>query len=220
MAKAKGQIVAELGRPETPEETAARKANDSRLYRQRKTVNNLVFSLLVSLGAVLIIFLMVPREAGDYAERTVNISALAAESSRAIDRELIAPEVPETWLPRQAVLRTEGSITYWQMHYITENEAYATVIQAFDANGGEVSEAWVASKLENQDPTGTEQMAGADWTVYDHPDRNPDGANMVFGMEHTSADSTLLVFGTDRPEVLRMLALSAHESLEAVSNGR
>lgn len=33
-------IVAELGRPETASETASRKAEQSRLYKQRKTVNN------------------------------------------------------------------------------------------------------------------------------------------------------------------------------------
>lgn len=54
-------IVAELGRPETPEETFARKAESSRLYRKRKTINNLVYSLLVSLGLVVFIVAIVPR---------------------------------------------------------------------------------------------------------------------------------------------------------------
>jgi hypothetical protein len=45
-----GRVVAELGRPETPAETAARKAESSRLHRQRQTVNNLVYSLIATLG--------------------------------------------------------------------------------------------------------------------------------------------------------------------------
>lgn len=208
-------VVAELGRPETPAETAARKAQDSRLYRQRKTVNNLVFSLLVSLAAVLLIFLMVPRGTGDYAERTVDVHTLAADSSRVAERALVVPEVPDTWLPRQAVLRTEGSITYWHVHYITENEAYAAVIQAFDSSGQPVSDTWISDRLESLDPTGTEQMSGVDWTVYDYPNRSPDGANVTFGLEQHTNDTTLLVYGTDRAEVIRMLAISAHESLES-----
>lgn len=207
-------VVAELGRPETPAETAARKANDSRLYRQRKTVNNLVFSLLVTVAAVAVIFLMVPRGTGDYAERTVDVQTLAAESSRVAERALTVPDVPETWLPRQAVLRTEGSITYWQVHYITENEAYASVIQAFDSSGQSVNADWIADRLENLDPTGSEQMAGVEWVVYDHPTRKPDGANVIFGLEQHTDDTTLLVYGTDRPEVIRLLAISAYESLE------
>ena len=54
-------VVAELGRPETPSETTSRKAEQSRLYKQRKTVNNLVCSLLVSLGLVRVMVLVVPR---------------------------------------------------------------------------------------------------------------------------------------------------------------
>ena len=36
------RVVAELGRPETPDETAARKAASSAAYRSSKTVRNLV----------------------------------------------------------------------------------------------------------------------------------------------------------------------------------
>ena len=42
------RVVAELGRPETPDETAARKAASSAAYRSSKTVRNLVVALLVS----------------------------------------------------------------------------------------------------------------------------------------------------------------------------
>ena len=49
------RVVAELGRPETAEETAARKAENSRNHRSRQTVNNLVYSLLATLGIVVVI---------------------------------------------------------------------------------------------------------------------------------------------------------------------
>lgn len=212
----KPAVVAELGRPETAGETAARKAEQSRLYRQRKTVNNLVFSLLVSVGAVLIIFLMVPRGTGDFDARAVDVAALAAEHSPSAGRELIAPEVPEDWLARRAEFRTEGSVNSWQITYNTPkpNEAYIAVVQAFDTSGREVDERWIAERLEQQSATGTEQLGGAQWTVYDHPNRSPDGANMIFGLEHRTGDTVLLVFGTERPEVLRMLAIDALAALE------
>lgn len=203
-----GTIVAELGRPETPAETAARKAHDSRMYRQRKTVNNLVFSLLVTLGAVLLIVLMVPRGTGGFADYSADVQAIASSSSASIGRQLVTPEVPADWKAKQASLRTDGSITYWQIDYTTSNEAYAAVVQAFDAEGDEVDERWIAEKLEEQAPTGVETIGGVEWTVYDHPRRSPDGANVVFGLEARIGDTTLLVFGTDRPEVLRTLAAS------------
>jgi hypothetical protein len=36
------RVVAELGRPETPEETAARKAESSRVYRSSQNFRNLI----------------------------------------------------------------------------------------------------------------------------------------------------------------------------------
>ena len=54
-------IVAELGRPETPEETANRKAERSRLHRSNQTALNLVAALIVCLVVVLLIVLVVVR---------------------------------------------------------------------------------------------------------------------------------------------------------------
>lgn len=199
-------VVAELGRPETAAETAARKANDSRLYRQRKTVNNLVFSLLVTVGAVILIVLMVPRGVGGFEDHSVDVATIAADTSASIDRALVVPGVPEDWKAKQAQLRTDGSITAWYIGYTTGNGAYAAVIQAFESGGGAVNERWIAEQLEAQTATGSERIGGINWTVYDHPERSPDGANMIFGLEGAVDDTALLVFGTDTPEVLRTLA--------------
>ena len=54
-------IVAELGRPETSEETAARKAASSKAYRSSQTVRSLVAALIVTLAIVAVIVLAVPR---------------------------------------------------------------------------------------------------------------------------------------------------------------
>ena len=61
MAARPPRVVAELGRPETPEETAARQAENSLKHRQRQTVTNLVLALGASLLVVLALVLLVPR---------------------------------------------------------------------------------------------------------------------------------------------------------------
>lgn len=199
-------VVAELGRPETAAETASRKAENSRLYRQRKTVNNLVFSLLVTLGMVLVIVLIVPRGTGGFEDHSVDVDVAAAQTSPSAGRQLVAPAVPEGWKAKQAELRSSGSVSYWYIGYTTANDAYAAVVQAFDVDGRAVDERWISEQLEEQSATGVERIGGIEWTVYDHPRRSPDGANMIFGLEGELGDTTLLVYGTDRPEVLRELA--------------
>lgn len=213
-------VVAELGRPETAAETAARKAHDSRMYRQRKTVNNLVFSLLVSLGLVLVIFLMVPRGTGGFAEHSVDVPQLAAEAAPTAARDLAAPQVPEEWKAKWAGLRQSDGVTWWQINYTTVDaatgiEAYAAVAQAFTADGSPVDERWVSEQLEQQQPTGSEQLGGIDWVVYDHPDRDPERHNMVFGLQGEWESDTILVYGTDTPATLRVLATSVADSLNA-----
>ncbi len=217
-------VVAELGRPETPAETASRKANDSRMYRQRKTVNNLVFSLLVSLGLVLVIVLVVPRGTGGFEEHSVDVPALASDAEQSAGRTLAAPEVPESWLAKWAGLKEDDGITSWRINYNTVDEAtsavaYAAVVQAFTADGSPANETWVAQQLEQQEPTGTERLGGIDWVVYDHPERDADESNMRFGLQgvvaHASGEDTILVYGTDSPATLRLLATEVAESITA-----
>lgn len=201
-------IVAELGRPETASETAARKAEQSRLYKQRKTVNNLVFSLLVSVGLMIVIVLIVPRGTDQWSDHRVNVAEAAASNEVNSLRPLIAPQVPESWKAKQAVLRSEqgSDILYWYVGYTTENQAYAAINQAFTKNGDPVNETWVSQQLEAQQPTGTERIGDLEWTVYDHPNRDADKSNVLFALETQVGSNTLLVYGTDRPEVLRTLA--------------
>src|SRR5207342_1416059 len=54
-------IVAELGRAETPAETAERKAKASAKRRSNQTAINLVIALVASLGLVLLVVLVVVR---------------------------------------------------------------------------------------------------------------------------------------------------------------
>ena len=214
MAKDKPKnIVAELGRPETASETAARKAENSRLYRSRKTMNNLVFSLLVTVGLVAVIYLMVPRGTGDFEDRSVDVAQAAADAGAS--HALAVPEVPDTWKAKQAGLTNENGLLYWQVLYTTENGAFATVMQAYAPDGSPVSEKWIATKLEDQDPTGSEQLGGMSWTVYDHQERRADQVNMRFGLEGSFEGDTVLVFGTDDEGTVRVLATQVGESLAA-----
>ena len=211
-------IVAELGRPETPSETAYRKAENSRLYRERKTVNNLVLSLLVTVGLVVVIFLMVPRGTGTFAEHSIDVVTLAEEAEPGAGRALAAPAVPEAWKAKQAVLGRTGNIVTWRINYTTVDEAtghesYAAVVQAFTVDGSPVDEDWIAQQFEEQTVTGSEVLGGSEWAVYDHTDRNPDNANMLFGLQTELAGDTILVFGTDTPATIRILATQVTESL-------
>ena len=200
-------VVAELGRPETPAETAARKAENSRLYRQRKTVNNLVLSLIVTLGVVLVIFLLSPQGADTWKNRSVDVAQSAAENAATAGQTLVAPETPTGWLAKSAELRGgPGGISVWYVGYTTNADAYAAIKQIFAPDGAPIDETWLGEQLENQTATGVETIGGIEWTVYDHPERSADNSNMKFGLQAEVGRTTLRVYGTDDPGAVRGLA--------------
>lgn len=205
MSRKPKAIVAELGRPETAAETNARKTRDTKLYRERKTVNNLVLSLLVSLGLVAVIFLAVPRGAGNTEHRDIDVALLASQASASAGHELIAPVVPDGWKAKQAELRyaEADKVTYWYLSYTTDNDQYAAVTQAFGAN-----DTWIADQLERQSATGVATIGGLEWTVYDHSAAltAESKTNASFALQTVVGDTTLLVYGTDSPDAITLLA--------------
>jgi hypothetical protein len=89
-------IVAELGRPETPEETAARKAASSKAYRSSQTMRSLVAALLVTLAVVLVIVFAVPRGEPTTA-KVIDVAGIAADVESTMDSPVIVPEADEFW---------------------------------------------------------------------------------------------------------------------------
>ncbi|KZX22744.1 DUF4245 domain-containing protein [Rathayibacter tanaceti] len=193
------RVVAELGRPETAEETAARKAENSRLYRQRKTVNNLVFSLLATVGAVALIVLLVPR--GDTVDlASVDVPRVAAQVQLGQTQTLAVPTLPEGWKANAAELRREGGIDYWYVGLLTPKAGYIGLSQGLDAD-----EDWVASQLDRRAATGVERIDGRAWTVFDHRDSGADTGNTPYALETTEGSSTYLVYGTAPTDEIRQV---------------
>ncbi|HYI34482.1 MAG TPA: DUF4245 domain-containing protein, partial [Glaciibacter sp.] len=161
-ARRQPPIVAELGRPELPEEKAARLAENSRLYRARKTVNNLVLSLLATLVAVLVIVLLVPRsETPLYND--VDYHTVAAEAERSLDIPLADPELPAGWRANAAKWSQGGSakVASWYVGFLTPSNQFIGLTQAIDANP-----TWLAEALQKQAAVETVNIEGVTWDVY------------------------------------------------------
>jgi len=212
MAQRPQRVVAELGRPETPEETAARKAQNSRLHRQRQTVLNLVLSLGASLLVVLVIVLLVPRS--DTAmTRDVDVAPIAEQAQVASDDPLAVPELPDGWRANAAELRTSqvDEVTAWYVGYLTPSDEYIGMYQGLDANP-----TWVAGLLARTLATGTTTIDGVEWTVYDNRDTGDDVGNAKYGLTTEAGDSTFVLLGTGTPEEFETLATALTPTIDAL----
>ncbi len=200
-------IVAELGRPETPAETAARKAESSRRHRTNQTTLNLVAALVVSLGVVLLMVFVVvrpdpaPREPLDYA-------AIAADAQPTIDEPLISPSLPEGWSANAAEMQTQGGVTSWYIGLITPEVQFIGMRQGIDAN-----QTWLANQLKFSLPEAEVTVGGVDWMVYDNRDARDDPGNLAYVMTAERGQSTVVLFGTAADEEFETLAASVSAEL-------
>jgi hypothetical protein len=187
MPRAKARpIVAELGRPETPEEEAARRAENSRLYRQRKTVNNLIFSMLATLGVVAIIFFAVPR-ADEAPAWQVDYVAVAETAQANVSSAIVVPSLNDTWTANAAEVRTGADGTSeWRIGFVSPSQGYIGFEQAFGANS-----AWVSARMEGTTPVSTVTVNGITWDVYD----NGSAGNNSYALVTTLDGVTYLLRG-------------------------
>lgn len=194
-------VVAELGRAETPEETAARKAADRRKRRAQQTTRNLVASLAACLLLVLGIVLFVPRGAAPTALPSVNVTKAAAAGQGSESAPLLAPAVPASWRPNAAEMRSTGRVQVWYVGYVLPDNTFAAFSQGFDADAS-----WLDSVLEQAKPTGATELAGHRWVVYDQRSLGSAAGNVAYALATTIGHSTIAVYGTAPTASLERLA--------------
>ena len=211
MARREPRVVAELGRPETPEETAKRKAEDSVKHRQRQTVRNLVGSLVASLAVVAVIVLIVPRSDTPI-ERDVDVASIAAQAQVGLEQELAVPELPEGWRSNDASLRQSEAdgVTAWYAGYLTPSDEYAGMYQGLGANP-----TWTADLLANTIAVGVVTIDGVEWTVYDNRESDADVGNARYGLVTEAGESTFVLLGTAAPEEFDTLARAIAPAIDA-----
>ena len=207
------RVVAELGRPETPQETAYRLATNSRNYRSRKTVNNLVLSLLATLGAVFVLVLLVPRSDGPV-DRTVDFAAVASQVQVGIDEHLVVPELPDGWRANAAQWRLGGTdkIPSWYIGLLTPRNEFIGLTQALGANP-----TWIGQQLNDAPASQTLTIEGVTWDVYRNPAAEKDRGNFEYALVTSAGTSSYLLVGTADEEEFAALATAIAPQIN--SNG-
>ena len=189
------RIVAELGRPETAQETADRKAASSAAYRSSKTFRNLAAALLITVAVVAVVYFGVPR--GSLREPDpVDVSAVADQVSSSIDHTLLVPTVPAEW--RANAARLEGET--WLVVYAPP-KGFVNIAQGIG-----VADGWAPRRLGNVSPSGSVTIDGIAWDEYTMSGQaRPDGIS--YALSTIAGANTVLVYGGSlAPETVRTAA--------------
>lgn len=206
------RIVAELGRPETPEETAARKAASSKAYRSSQTMRSLVAALLVTLAVVLVIVLIVPRgEPTDAKE--IDVAGIAADVESTMGSPALVPELGDFWRVNAAGLES-GATVVWDITLAPaaqDERGFVRMAQAFDADV-----AWAPQRLNGIAPTGTVSIDGLEWDVFE-PGSAGASQNITHAIGTQAGDDYVLLYGSRSAASTAQLAETLVPQIRALS---
>lgn len=205
------RVVAHLGRPETPEETAARKAEFSAAYRSSQTFRNLIAALIVTLAVVAVIIFAVPR--GERVETpAIDLPGTAATVHDYLQRPIIVPEVRDDWQVNRAEL-VDGPTAVWDVILAPSAETargFVHVAQALNADAS-----WAPFVLSGTAPTGTVRAGGIEWDEYTL--RNPaQSGNVSYALGTQAGSDYILVYGALSPDETAELAASLAPQINAI----
>ena len=202
-----GRVVAELGRTETPEETAARVAESRRRRRANQSTKNLVLSLVASLGIVLFLVVVVVRQAP--APPPVDYPSIAADASAALGTEALAPTVPPSWSANRADLTASGGVREWYIGFLTDSDAFIALVQGFQTNP-----TWLDDLLRGASGGVPVQIAGVEWNLYDRRGVDAVGSRQ-YALVTEAAESTIVLYGTASEAEFALLATAIAADLPA-----
>jgi hypothetical protein len=187
-------IVAELGRAETAQEIADRKAIATAARRNNQTLINLVIALAASLLVVFVIVVVVVRPDQSGPPKAVNWVSVAKDAQQSVSTTLVVPRLPKTWSANRAELvdarSSADGIASWQIGFLTPTTQYIGLVQGIKADAS-----WVSNQLQQKKSTGDATFGGLRWQVYDHRTDDHPG-NLAYALVTTVGDSTVVLAGT------------------------
>ena len=182
-------VVAELGRPETADEVADRRAESSRKHRANQTLVNLLLAIGASLVVVVVLVLVVVRPGPSPDANRVDYRQVAAQAQAAVSTPLAAPVLPSGWWANRAELnQPSDDVATWGIGLITPAARYVGLTQGIKADP-----TWVADQVGRIQPTGTRTYGGLRWRVYDH---RAAGGDVDYALVAESGDSTIVLTGS------------------------
>ena len=214
MAQKPPRVVAELGRPETPEETMARKAEQSRKYRANKTINNLWLSLIVCVAVVVLIVLLVPRNDSSQLQ-SIDYRSVAASAQASLPVPVAVPDLPTGFTSNAAEIRSgSDGVAYWYIGLLTPTGSFVALAQGVDAN-----DSWVSDQVHDTAASSTISVDGIQWTVYDNRTSPKDVGNAVYALTTTAGRSTYVLYGNADDADFQQVAQSITQNVRAQTTG-
>ena len=178
--------------------------------RAKQTVNNLVLALLASLGVMLALVLVVPRDDSNRIQQ-VDYKSIAAEAEASSGQQILAPELPEGWWSNSARWspKPADGVQNWYVGFVGPKNQYIGLTQAFGINP-----TWLAFQLKNSAKTGTQAVGDLTWDIYEALERedSPKTKDFMMVLNYNETD-TALIYGVAKPADFVEIASAIQDKL-------
>jgi hypothetical protein len=165
--------------------------------RARQTVNNLVLALIASLGIMLAIILIVPRDDSNRIQK-VDYKSIALEAHGSSGKQIVAPELPAGWWANSARWSPKpvDSVQNWYVGFVGPKNQYIGLTQAFGINP-----TWLALQLKNNSKTGTQAIGAYTWDIYEATEPNDPVKTKDFMMVlNYNPQDVAIIYGVAKPQ--------------------
>lgn len=169
-------------------------------HRAKQTVNNLVLALLASLGILLIIVLIVPRDDSMRIEK-IDYQSEATNASASIGELAFAPGISEDWWSNSARLETTGGVTSWYVGFVTDRNQFIGITQGFGVNP-----TWLALELQGNWQAGEITLGGLKWEIWEDLTPSEPKETKHYALVHSYGENAVVVYGTAATDLIQELA--------------
>lgn len=176
--------------------------------RAKQTVRNLIFSMVATLGLVILLILGVPRDDSNRIAQ-VDYLQIAEEAEASLGFEVLAPSIPDDWWSNAARLETDLGVESWYVGFVTGDNQFIALLHGF-----EVNPSWTALTLQGNWLESEIEIEGRRWEIWPSlTPSNPPGTK-DYAMIHSFDDSAVVIYGTASEDKFRELAGQVSIQLE------
>ena len=200
------RIVAELGRPATPQDIADRRAASRRFRLGNQTTTNLLIAIGATLLVMAFLIVVVVRPDQSSSRPAVDWQAEAAAVQSSAPGPILSPDLPEGWTANRAAYGEVDDSTTWIIGFLAPSGAYIALEQGFATSGQWLRTAAAVTDDDLVLDAPTASFGGREWSVLDRRADDDAPGNHPFVLATTAGPATVVLHGTAADEEFEVLA--------------
>ena len=181
--------------------------------RARQTVTNLVLALGASVGLVVALVMIVPRDDTSLIKK-VDYVSVANDASGSTGRSVIVPAIENDWWCNSARWNAnpgDGTSASWYAGFVGPKNEYIGMTQTYDTNV-----TWLALQLSGLKKTGTLTTLGREWQVWQAKEPHVPAKTKDYLLAGAIAHDTILIYGTASEAQMKTFAAGVTDQISKV----